>query len=57
MKIFKNYLTIFTALMLLFITSCSNYLDTEPITEEATTLNRGIVIKDAAAAESRMNAV
>ena len=57
MKIFKNYLKIFTALMLLFITSCSNYLDTEPITEEATTLNSGIVIKDAAAAESRMNAV
>ena len=57
MKIFKNYLKIFTALMLIFLTSCSDYLDTEPITEEATSLNNGIVIEDAANAESRMNAV
>lgn len=57
MKLFKNYLKIFSALMMLFLTSCSDYLDTEPITEEATSLNNDIVIKDAAAAESRMNAV
>jgi len=43
--------------MVLFLSSCSDYLDTEPITEEATSLNNGIVIEDAAAAESRMNAV
>jgi hypothetical protein len=42
---------------MLFLTSCSDYLDTEPITEEATSLNSDVVIKDAAAAESRMNAV
>ena len=52
MKLFKNYLKIFSALMLVFLTSCSDYLDTEPITEEATSLNDGVVIKDAAAAES-----
>jgi hypothetical protein len=57
MKLFKNYLKIFSLLTMLFLTSCSNYLDTEPITEEATSLNNGIVIKDAANAESRMNAV
>ncbi|WP_225876827.1 RagB/SusD family nutrient uptake outer membrane protein [Flavobacterium muglaense] len=57
MKLFKNYFKICTALMVLFFSSCSNYLDTEPITEEATSLNNGIVIQDAAAAESRMNAV
>lgn len=57
MKLFENYLKIFAAVMMLFLTSCSNYLDTEPITEEATSLNSGIVIKDAANAESRMNAV
>ena len=57
MKLFKNYLKIITLLMVLFLSSCSDYLDTEPITEEATGLNDGIVIKDAAAAESRMNAV
>ena len=57
MKIFKNYLKIFTALMLIFLTSCSDYLDTEPITEEATSLNGGIVIKNAVDAEKRMNAV
>ena len=39
------------------LSSCSDYLDTEPITEEATALNNGIVIADAGAAESRMNAV
>ena len=57
MKLFKNYLKIFTALMLIFLTSCSDYLDTEPITEEATSLNGGIVIKNAVDAEKRMNAV
>lgn len=57
MKLFKNYLKIFTVVMMLFLTSCSDYLDTEPITEEATSLNNDIVIKDATAAESRMNAV
>ena len=57
MKLFKNYLKISTALMILFLSSCTNYLDTEPITEEATSLNNGVVIQDAAAAESRMNAV
>ena len=57
MKLFKNYLKIFSALMLVFLTSCSDYLDTEPITEEATSLNDGIVIKNAADAEKRMNAV
>lgn len=57
MKLFKNYLKTVTILMVLFFSSCSDYLDTEPITEEATTLNDGIVIEDADAAESRMNAV
>lgn len=57
MKLFKNYIKIFTALMLVFLTSCSDYLDTEPITEEATSLNGGIVIKNADEAEKRMNAV
>lgn len=57
MKLFKNYLKIITVLMMFSLSSCSDYLDTEPITEEATTLNNGIVIENAAAAESRMNAV
>lgn len=57
MKSQKNYLKALTFLMVLFLSSCSDYLDTEPITEEATSLNNGIVIEDAAAAESRMNAV
>lgn len=56
MKLFKNYLKIFSALAMLFLTSCSDYLDTEPITEETTVLN-GIKIKDAADAEKKMNAV
>lgn len=57
MKLYKNYLKIITVLMMFSLSSCSDYLDTEPITEEATTLNNGIVIEDAADAESRMNAV
>ncbi len=57
MKLFKNYLKIITVLIMFSLSSCSDYLDTEPITEEATALNNGIVIADAGAAESRMNAV
>lgn len=57
MKIYKNYFKIVTATMVLFLTSCSDYLDTEPITEDSSIVNNGIIIKDAADAESRMNAV
>lgn len=57
MKLFKNYLKIIPMVMTLSLSSCSDYLNTEPITEEATSLNNGVVIKNAAAAESRMNAV
>jgi hypothetical protein len=56
MKIYKNYLKIVTVAMMLSLTSCSDYLDTEPITEETTSID-GIKIKDAESAEKRMNAV
>ncbi|MGV7106388.1 RagB/SusD family nutrient uptake outer membrane protein [Flavobacterium sp. U410] len=57
MKSVRNYLKTSAILMVLFLSSCSDYLDTEPTTEETYTNNGGIIIEDAAAAEARMNAV
>lgn len=57
MKLVRNYLKTSAILMVLFLSSCSDYLDTKPITEDTITETNGIVIVDAATAESRMNAV
>ena len=57
MKSVRNYLKTSAIITVLFLSSCSDYLDTTPITEDTIIDNNGIVIVDAAAAESRMNAV
>ncbi|MCO6176009.1 RagB/SusD family nutrient uptake outer membrane protein [Flavobacterium sp. NRK F10] len=57
MKSVRNFLKTSVIVMVLFLSSCSDYLDTTPITEDTITDTNGIVIVDAADAESRMNAV
>ena len=46
MKSVRNYLKTSAILMVLFLSSCSDYLDTEPTTEETYTNSGGIIIKE-----------
>ena len=57
----KNHIKIYPIAILIgaasFTASCNRFLDTEPITDQVQMDNSGIVVKDAADAESKMKSI